>query len=261
MGDKNIEPLPLYKDMLYYGFILSGLSLILSLFFIIQKYPFNYYIYSIIFLGIFASITYFIYITRCPKCKRSFVKKEDDSKEKDLGIKKIKRNYTSEIYKNKDGEIVDKKTDYKLWPARFVQRFFYCKRCGYGINDEWHDAKEGVFKKWDENDKWNPPKPKIIKVKETEDGYVRLNNKKRIPIKSSIKQKIYARANNACQHCGEKDASDIHHIDGNPSNNRVNNLIVLCPTCHRKVGSITKTVLRNESVKAYNKTTYNIYKN
>ncbi len=27
----------------------------------------------------------------------------------------------------------------------------------------------------------------------------------------------------------------IHHIDGNPRNNDVNNLVLLCPTCHSKV--------------------------
>ena len=25
---------------------------------------------------------------------------------------------------------------------------------------------------------------------------------------------------------------DVHHIDGNPSNNELSNLITLCPTCH-----------------------------
>ena len=27
----------------------------------------------------------------------------------------------------------------------------------------------------------------------------------------------------------------IHHIDGNPRNNKISNLVLLCPNCHSKV--------------------------
>ncbi len=41
-----------------------------------------------------------------------------------------------------------------------------------------------------------------------------------------------------CAMCGFNEflaALDIHHIDGNSLNNEVNNLILLCAICHRKV--------------------------
>jgi len=43
---------------------------------------------------------------------------------------------------------------------------------------------------------------------------------------------------NKCQVCGYKEFKcclDIHHKDNNPSNNCLENLIVLCVMCHRKV--------------------------
>lgn len=41
-----------------------------------------------------------------------------------------------------------------------------------------------------------------------------------------------------CENCGYDEYEkclDIHHIDGNPSNNLKENLIILCVMCHRKV--------------------------
>jgi len=38
--------------------------------------------------------------------------------------------------------------------------------------------------------------------------------------------------------CCEADSSlDIHHVDGNPTNDELDNLVVLCKSCHRKVHS------------------------
>jgi len=46
--------------------------------------------------------------------------------------------------------------------------------------------------------------------------------------------------------CRKQPAQEIHHIDGNPRNNKPDNLIALCGTCHNKVhnGEITKEQLR-----------------
>lgn len=59
----------------------------------------------------------------------------------------------------------------------------------------------------------------------------------REPIPSDVRKKVLKRANNCCQIdcCDEKDVLDIHHIDNENSNNKIENLVVLCPTHHRKV--------------------------
>lgn len=38
----------------------------------------------------------------------------------------------------------------------------------------------------------------------------------------------------ACQLCGAPDAHDVHHIDQNPANNALDNLLRLCHPCHFK---------------------------
>ena len=259
----DTQPLPFYKEALYYTSLISLVAIGFIIYSIFGTNASNLIIPSVVIAILFGGLTYFMWDTRCPHCNRPFVKKEDESKEKDLGTRNAKRYYVSEVYKTKDGEVVDKKEDYKMWPAHFVQRYFYCKKCDYGKKDEWHDDEKGVFKGWINNDQWKPPTPKTVYVKENEDGeYKRISNgKKRVPIKTSLRREIYNRAENACQTCGTHDALDIHHIDENPANNNKNNLIVLCASCHRKVGSKTKIQLQNMAIKPYKKSkTINIYK-
>lgn len=259
----DTQPLPFYKEALYYTGLISLVAIGFVIYSIIRNNTPNLIITSMVIVFLFGGLTYFMWDTRCPHCKRPFVKKEDESKEKDLGVRNAKRYYVSEIYKTKDGELVDEKKEYKMWPARFVQRFFYCKKCDFGKNDEWHDDEKGTFKGWENNSQWNPPKPKTIYVKENEVGeYKRISNRKtRVPIKKSLRRDIFNRSENACQTCGTHDALDIHHIDENPANNNKNNLIVLCASCHRKVGSKTKIQLQNMALKPYKKSkTINIYK-
>lgn len=58
-----------------------------------------------------------------------------------------------------------------------------------------------------------------------------------------------------CENCGlfewrgEPLTLEIHHIDGNPCNNEINNLQLLCPNCH----SLTSN-WRSRNIKGYNKT-------
>lgn len=49
------------------------------------------------------------------------------------------------------------------------------------------------------------------------------------------KQKILDEVNNICQYCGDKtNRIEIHHIDLNRLNNKKENLVGLCPGCHKK---------------------------
>ena len=77
-------------------------------------------------------------------------------------------------------------------------------------------------------------------------------NKTRIPISTEKQQQLFERAENRCQYCGLGNVKlNIHHIDGNPSNNNSNNLIVLCPNHHSIANSLNVNVLKNDSKKPY----------
>jgi len=71
--------------------------------------------------------------------------------------------------------------------------------------------------------------------------------KKRIPISNEIKNEVFDIAGGKCQECGKKGNLKIHHIDGNPSNNRITNLILLCGNHHDEAdkGVIPKWRLKN----------------
>jgi 5-methylcytosine-specific restriction endonuclease McrA len=60
---------------------------------------------------------------------------------------------------------------------------------------------------------------------------------KRKPVKQSERTKVLVRAQGKCEKCRnslEGLKPNIHHIDGNPKNNKLSNLKVLCPNCHSK---------------------------
>lgn len=56
--------------------------------------------------------------------------------------------------------------------------------------------------------------------------------KERKPIPDTLKNKVYDNAGDKCQMCGKKGNLKIHHIDANPGNNNITNLILLCGNCH-----------------------------
>ena len=58
---------------------------------------------------------------------------------------------------------------------------------------------------------------------------------KRVPLKESVKLEIISRCNNRCCIC-QAPFVQIHHIDGDPSNNDLDNLAPLCPNCHDQAG-------------------------
>lgn len=71
--------------------------------------------------------------------------------------------------------------------------------------------------------------------------------KKRIPLPNNQKNRVYDLAGGKCQECGKKGNLKIHHIDGDPSNNRITNLVLLCGNHHDDAdkGVIPKWRLRN----------------
>jgi hypothetical protein len=61
--------------------------------------------------------------------------------------------------------------------------------------------------------------------------------KQRKSVSALTSKKLYQEADNRCPFCDVADVAvlEIHHIDGDPSNNKIENLIVVCGNCHSKI--------------------------
>ena len=55
---------------------------------------------------------------------------------------------------------------------------------------------------------------------------------KRIPLPWGTRRIVKDIYNHECAFCGRKRWLDIHHIDHDPSNNELDNLMPLCILCH-----------------------------
>jgi hypothetical protein len=55
--------------------------------------------------------------------------------------------------------------------------------------------------------------------------------KKRVSIPSSVRDSVLREFHHRCAICGA-DRPHIHHIDENPGNNDLSNLLPICPNCH-----------------------------
>ncbi|WP_332445533.1 HNH endonuclease [Dehalococcoides mccartyi] len=75
------------------------------------------------------------------------------------------------------------------------------------------------------------------------------NVSSREPLPNSTRKEILKRSNYKCENhdCKYTGIPHIHHIDMKNSNNRLSNLIALCPNCHRDAhhGNITASQCRN----------------
>jgi len=73
---------------------------------------------------------------------------------------------------------------------------------------------------------------------------------------SALKQKqLLQEADSQCPFCGDRDVSTIefHHIDGDPSDNDLRNLIVVCSSCHTR---ITKGIISEADIVTKKKELY-----
>ena len=76
---------------------------------------------------------------------------------------------------------------------------------------------------------------------------------------SELLQKLNQRSGSKCEgyklglNCGVRLKEDfellVHHIDGNPRNNEVSNLVLLCPNCHSEVMELLSEKRRKTYVK------------
>jgi len=59
----------------------------------------------------------------------------------------------------------------------------------------------------------------------------------KIPKENKVRAELQQEIGSACPFCNNLDVGhfEIHHIDENPSNNDIGNLLLLCPICHSKI--------------------------
>ena len=103
----------------------------------------------------------------------------------------------------------------------------YCHPCDYKRNKEWFDKRH-------------------ISRKGT-DYYNEINNSK-----YKYYNKARAYYGNTCMDCGWNKYSEVlqvHHLDENRKNNSIENLIVLCPTCHNSRHFLNNTGLFTPKMK------------
>lgn len=105
-------------------------------------------------------------------------------------------------------------------------------------------------------------KSKIIKTKHFSEcaefnkfifeQYKQNNRKKRSFVSQKIRSLLQKEINSQCPFCSNSDVGhfQVHHIDENPSNNNIDNLIMLCPNCHSKV---TKNDIESNEVQRMKK--------
>jgi len=73
-----------------------------------------------------------------------------------------------------------------------------------------------------------------IRENAEKDFYGRIKSK-RDNISQEKKEDILRKFNSKCAICGKEEGLHIHHKDSNPKNNQLDNLIVLCGVCHKKI--------------------------
>ncbi|OFW01294.1 MAG: hypothetical protein A3H94_05895 [Acidobacteria bacterium RIFCSPLOWO2_02_FULL_60_20] len=63
--------------------------------------------------------------------------------------------------------------------------------------------------------------------------------KTRPKLSKTLEKRVFQQAGSRCAFCSEAEivALEIHHIDGDPANNVIENLLLVCASCHTKITS------------------------
>ncbi len=72
--------------------------------------------------------------------------------------------------------------------------------------------------------------------------------KNRITLSKTMEKRAFQQASSTCAFCPEREVASlqVHHIDGDPANNVIENLLVVCANCHTK---ITRGVISEADVR------------
>lgn len=64
-----------------------------------------------------------------------------------------------------------------------------------------------------------------------------------VPVRQTLKKRLIDERGERCEYCKLTIWNDfripleLHHVDGDRSNNDLNNLIILCPNCHAQTAT------------------------
>lgn len=74
--------------------------------------------------------------------------------------------------------------------------------------------------------------------------------KSRLSLSRTVEKRVFQEAGSACVFCPENDIASlqVHHIDGDPWNNVITNLLLVCANCHTKItrGLISEADVRTK---------------
>ena len=255
----DTEPLPFYKEPLYYTGLIVIISIGLVIYSIVgNNVSSNLMIPSVVVAFIFGAATYFMWNTRCPNCKRPFSKTEQKEWEEDLGIKKEPYTYHSKMYKYSDDstEPVPDSKKMIMRDKKYDKHYYVCKKCEYGSNKEWTEIKWG----------WLGEEPQIQYIQKKgqskgfgldlfeEDTYEYEGQRKKIP--KGVKEDLWIRHFGKkyfgnCFVCGDAietkrfEAGHIKSVANDGSDN-ISNLKPICMKCNRAMGTMNLYEYKNK---------------
>lgn len=103
----------------------------------------------------------------------------------------------------------------------------------------------------------NTDKAAIVKLNDIlkENTNFKSYNLKNRLIAEGIKENKCEKCGLGDEWCGEKIVLELHHINGNHYDNRIDNLQILCPNCHSQTDGFRKrNTSENKKVETFNKT-------
>lgn len=258
----NTKPLPVHKDLLYYAGIITFIGILLV--FYSASSNSNLMITAIITTSILGVLTYFMWDTRCSKCKRVFVLKHISNEI--LKKWEEKRQYKPKtIYYYSDGETIkdEKYGNSKTFIAKFEKHKngYKCKKC----NNIQHKITN-LFLNKNDWERVNIPNTKTTKTKLPKEHHNNFNSdfsidsfndsyyyddssskKKRRTIPKTLKMSIWKKYNGKkyngkCYVCKKNinthqfEAGHVKPVSKGGSD-RIENLRPICMGCNRSMGN------------------------
>lgn len=100
-------------------------------------------------------------------------------------------------------------------------------------NSKDKEEVEKKIKKYEEQLKQEKQDKEVSSINPYSDIVIKRERK---PIPETIKKSVRVRSRNSCERCGYNftkfPIEEFHHINENPSDNRLDNILHLCPNCH-----------------------------
>lgn len=100
-------------------------------------------------------------------------------------------------------------------------------------NSKDKEEVEKKIKKYEEHLKQEKQDKEVSSINPYSDVVIKRERK---PIPETVKKSVRVRSRNSCERCGYNftkfPIEEFHHINENPSDNRLDNILHLCPNCH-----------------------------